>query len=78
MTDYYELPYEPEEDGYIRADCGCEVYENEPVYIYEGQTYCEECWTDFWQEFVKAHPANFAHLIGAGIGLVEKAEKAYF
>lgn len=36
----------PPESDYITADCGCEVYEGEPVVTFNGKSMCEDCFWD--------------------------------
>lgn len=34
---------EPDEEKYITADCGDEVYVGEYLYVIDGKTYCPNC-----------------------------------
>lgn len=50
MTDYYELPYEPEEEDYICDNCGAEIYKGEYFYDFEGLLLCEESAREWLEE----------------------------
>ena len=40
---YPEPPIEPPEEHYVTAGCGCEVYEGEHLFCWEGKTHCPDC-----------------------------------
>lgn len=41
---------EPPEPDYIKAGCGCEVYEGETIFSYDGGTLCPDCMEAIFDE----------------------------
>lgn len=42
----FKANLEPQEDFYLVADCGCEVYEGEKIYEWDGKRLCPDCFRD--------------------------------
>lgn len=47
-----ELAFNPDppEPEFIKAGCGCEVYEGENIYIYDGKSLCPDCMAAIFDE----------------------------
>lgn len=65
-------PEPPDDDVYITADCGCEIYKGWEIFEWEGRTYCAECFEDAIDELSLD---ELAEKLGATIRTIGAIEK---
>lgn len=63
---------EAPEDIFITADCGCEIYEGEEMYEWDGKTLCSDCFDDKFSEMTRREKAA---LLGCDVIVVSEADR---
>ena len=51
----------PPEGRYIECDCGCEIYDGETAYMWDGETLCEGC---VKEKALAMLPGDLADMLG--------------